>query len=218
MPLCKDIKYCANELLKSHRILCITAERSKIVDHISKYIEYMIFNMITVVCILSMSQGVDKIFEEHVQYLQHYVDKRCSTQKRQRVERRMQKRKGGAFNTASFYGVAEPQYSASHSTSDVMSANIPAGIARPALQTTAIFTGGRNNCNKLNKYILRKIKDVFKFFNISINKYIPHKFVELFNKYMDELFANIKSSVKNKQLSYAKTLAIVNRSRIMREL
>ena len=69
---------------------------------------------------------------------------------------------GGAFNTAAFYGAVEPQYSKNNFTGDLLKIDFASGIARNALPM--IGGGGANtpNCNKLDRIILKKIRNILK--------------------------------------------------------
>lgn len=212
--MCKDIKYCSNEMLKYNKIRCVPADHAKIVEQLSYYIEYMLFNMITVVCIISFSVGVNKLFDSHMNYLQVYVDKRCSMQKKPRQTNKT-KQRGGVFNTATFFGQHESQYSAANSTADVMQANIQAGLARPALFSTLNGQqGGGSKCARLDKYIVRKINSIFRFFKLSTEKNVALTFLKLFNKYMSELFTKIKKSCKT-ELTAQKLERVLSRTKIM---
>lgn len=219
MSMCKDIEYCAIEMLKKHNLKCNPADKAKIIELLSRYVEYLIFNMISVVCSICLSIGVKKLLEEHMQYLRAYVDKRCSMQKKPRHSANM---RGGAFNTAQFYGVPEPQYSAGNASGDIMNVDWQNGIARPAIPMTAFNqgggasgAGGASFCAKLNKILVRKINSMFKFFKLATKKGMSQLFVKLFDKYMNELFAKLKKICKT-ELTLKKLQTVINKSQIMK--
>ena len=223
MSICKDIQYCAIEMLKKHHINCNLVDKTKIIMLLSRYVEYMIFNMIAVVSIIAFTAGKIKLLHEHMQYLQKYIDRRCSMQKKTKATTGGECAfRGGAFNTAQFYGIAEQQYSANNATNDIMSVDWQNGIARQAIPATAFQqqggaggARGAQACSKLNKIIVRKINSVFKFFKISTTRGMSQVFIQLFDKYMNELFIMIKKSCK-KELTYKKLESIIKKTKIMK--
>ena len=91
--------------------------------------ELLIFNIVAIVSIICLQIGIKKILLEHIIYVSKYIDKRCSLSKRKNIK--TNKMKGGAFNTAAFFGVNEPQYSKYNDTSDLLKINFE--VARNAI-------------------------------------------------------------------------------------
>ena len=77
MDKCKEITYCAKELLKTHKIHISDNHKDKVIVLISKYIELLIFNIVAVISIICLKIGVKKILSEHILHMSKYIDKRC---------------------------------------------------------------------------------------------------------------------------------------------
>ena len=155
---CKEITFCAKELLRTHHIRIEETNKKEVVVLLSNYIDLLIFNIVAVISIICANIGVKKVISQHIQHLSKYIDKRCLNSRKAASGKKGMS--GGAFNTAAFYGVAEPQYSASNEGANIQTIDFSSGIARNALGMT-----GGSACAKLDKIILKKIRNVFKFFN-----------------------------------------------------
>lgn len=208
MSNCKNIKFCVVEMLNTSKIAINPKEKAKVVTLLTSYIDKLIFNIVAVVCVICLHIGVKKVVNEHIVHFKEHIDKRCNL----KSSRKNTKQKGGAFNTAAFYGVHEPQYSASNSTSDVMNVDWANNIARPKLGLTLF--GGARQCDKLNKIIYRQISNIFKFFKVKVTKIVINEFVQIYNNHVNQLFAQLGKS--KKELSYSKLTSILKKSKILK--
>ena len=197
MDKCKEITFCAKELLKTHRIHISDNHRNKVVILISNYIELLIFNIVAVISIICLNIGIKKVISLHMQHISKYIDKRCSTKAAKAAKaakaNKHQAMRGGAFNTAAFYGVAEPNYSKDNDTSDLLKIDFDGGIARNAIQMSGGGLRKSLNCVKLDKIIIRKIKHIFKFFDIKYEKKVITLIKNNYDTIVDDLFDNIKA-------------------------
>jgi hypothetical protein len=209
MDKCKEITYCAKELLKTHRIhINDTTNRNEIIVSLSNYIDLLIFNIVAVISIICANIGVKKVITNHIQYLTKYIDKRCLNRSSSKKTAKMS---GGAFNTAAFYGAVEPQYSKDNDTSDLLKIDFDNGIARNAIP----MLGGGPSCHKLDKIILKKIRNIFKFFNIKVNKqaidHIKSKYDMIINDLLN-CIKNIKGEITCKKVDI-----LINKSKFMKK-
>jgi hypothetical protein len=212
MDKCKEITYCAKELLKTHKIHISDNHKDKVIILISKYIELLIFNIVAVISIICLKIGVKKILSEHILYMSKYIDKRCMSSKSKKKGSRMS---GGSFNTAAFFGVNEPQYSANNDTSDLLKINFEGNIARNAIPMSGGGTSVSSNCIKLDKIILKKIRNIFKFFNVKYVKDVPEQIKSKYHIFIEELFKNIKN-IKG-EITTKKVELLINKSKIMKK-
>ena len=211
MDKCKEITYCAKELLKTHKIHISDNHKEKIIVLISKYIELLIFNIVAVISIICLKIGVKKILSEHILHISKYIDKRCMSSKSKKKSSRMS---GGEFNTAAFFGVNEPQYSVNNDTSDLLKVNFEGNIARNAIPMSG-GSSSSSNCIKLDKIILKKIRNIFKFFNIKYVKDVPEQIKSKYHIFIEELFKNIKN-IKG-EITSKKVELLINKSKIMKK-
>jgi hypothetical protein len=213
MDKCKEITYCAKELLKTHKIHVSDNHIDDVIILISKYIELLIFNIVAVVSIICLKIGIKKILSEHILNMSKYIEMRCLSSKSKKKGTRMS---GGVFNTAGFFGVNEPRYSVNNDTSDLLKINFEENIARNAI----LMSGGRgssieSNCIKLDKIILKKIRNIFKFFNVKYDKDVPEQIKLKFHMFIENLFQNIKN-IKG-EITSKKVKLLIDKSKIMKK-
>jgi hypothetical protein len=218
---CKEITFCAKELLRTHHIHIEDANKKDVVVLLSNYIDLLIFNIVAVISIICANIGVKKVISQHIHYLSKYIDKRClnkraatagaATGTKKMSANRMS---GGAFNTAAFFGVPEPQYSAANEGANIQTIDFSSGIARNALGMT-MTGGGGSACAKLDKIILKKIRNVFKFFNMKVDK---EAIVHIKSKY-DTIVKDIYSCIKKIKgdITASKVASVIKKSKIMKK-
>jgi hypothetical protein len=220
MDKCKEITLCAKELLRTHRLRVSDANKKEVVALLSNYIDLLIFNIVAVVSIICANIGVKKVILQHVHYLSKYIDKRCC-KKGKAVAAKPVRMSGGAFNTAAFYGVSEPRYSVENAGRDLLTIDFTSGMARNAIP---MMGGGSGNahphlktpsCIKLDKIIIRKIKNVFKFFGLAVNKDAVAHLKTKYDAIVEELFESMKKA--KGELTPAKVSQFINKSKIMKK-
>ena len=214
MYKCKEITFCAKELLKTHRIQVSEANKKDVVDLLSEYIDLLIFNIVAVVSIICANIGVKKVILQHIDYLSKYIDKRC-LRKKPTTAARMS---GGAFNTAAFFGVSEPRYTVENEGRDLLTIDLTGGTARNAIP----MMGGSGHphlktpsCIKLDKIIVRKIKNVFKFFGLGVNTEAVSHLKARYDMIVEELFESI-TKIKG-AITPAKVSQLIHKSKIMKK-
>ena len=212
MDKCKEITFCTKELLKTHKIHIKEEHKNKIIALLSNYIELLIFNIVAIISIICLNMGIKRVLADHMQYISKYVDKRCAFANKAKKTNKMSG--GSAFNTAAFYGVTETCYSKDNDTSDLLKINFEGNIARNAIPITG---GGSStvNCIKLDKIIIKKIKKVFNFFDIKIEK----NTIEIIKEKYDIIIKNLFEKIKNikGELTTIKVDALIHKSKIMKK-
>jgi hypothetical protein len=213
MNKCKEITLCAKELLRKHRIHVNDNHNKEVVELLSNYIDLLIFNIVAVISIICANIGVKKVISQHIHYLSKYIDKRCLNKKG--ATRTATKMSGGStFNTAAFFGVAEPRYSVLNEGMDVQKIDFASGIARNALPMN-MSGGGSGSCVKLDKIILRKIKNVFKFFEMKVDKEAVAQIKAKYDTIIEDLYNCIKK-IKG-DITPLKIAQLIKKSKIMKK-
>jgi hypothetical protein len=237
---CKDIKLCTFELMKSikRRKPVNKMDEGKIVMLMNVYIDKLIFNIASLCALLCLKMGVKQILNNHMSYLIHYINKYCNSSRitsksttvivsikggsgqKQSQQQSQQKQsqlsqggmRGGAFNTAAFFGVDESRhYRAENVSGDIMNIDFANNVARPALGLQ--MTGGA--CSKLNKAVKKKMKKIFNNFNVKISDKMLDVIMEKFNDILKE-FVKKLTDTKAAELKYANFKKIVYKSKIMK--
>jgi hypothetical protein len=211
MTECKDIKFCSRELLKivkSEKDVKIIEEQ-KILKLLNEYIERLIFNITALAALLCLKLGIKKIMNEHVKFLLQYINKYCKTKDKNRGM------KGGAFNTAQFFGIDETnRYSVKNEGGDLLRVDFNNNIARPEIG----FVGGGHKvfCSKLNRILKIKVKHVFKYFNVKIENRSLEFIMLKFNDILRKVTIDIKS-IRGNVIKYNDVKKILYKGNIMKK-
>jgi hypothetical protein len=168
------------------------------------------------VSIICTNIGVKKVILQHINYLSKYIDKRCLRKKPTAATKA--KMSGGAFNTAAFFGVSEPRYTVENEGRDLLTIDFMSGTARNAIP----MMGGKAHthsktpsCIKLDKIIVRKIKNVFKFFGLGVNTEAVSHLKAKYDMIVEELFESI-TKIKG-AITPAKVSQLIHKSKIMKK-
>ena len=213
MTECKDIKFCSRELLKivkSEKDVKIIEEQ-KILKLLNEYIERLIFNITALASLLCLKMGIKKIMNEHVKFVLQYINKYCKT-KDKKVSM-----KGGAFNTAQFFGIDETnRYSVKNEGVDLLRVDFNNNIARPEIGFVGVGGGGKVFCSKLNRILKIKVKNVFKYFNVKIENKSLEFIMLKFNDILRKVTIDIKS-IRGNVIKYNDVKKILYKGNIMKK-
>jgi len=215
---CKDIKICSQELLK-----IIKAEKDikpvderKILLLLSEYIDRLIFNIGALSSLLCLKIGIKRVLKEHSNFLMHYLNKYCKTKTKSATKpsrKNSNSMKGGAFNTAQFFGVDESnRYKVQNEGVDLLKIDFDNNIARPEI---GLMTGGQK-CNKLNKIVKKKMKSVFAHFGVKIDNDSLEIIMNKFNDVLDDITDKIKKT-KGSAVTYSNIKIILSKGKIMKK-
>jgi hypothetical protein len=213
-------------------------DEEKIVVLMNIYIDRLIFNIASLCALLCLKMGVKQILHNHMTYLIFYINKYCSSSriakkstavlvsvkggsqqlKQQQQQQQQKKQKGskgmsgGAFNTAAFFGVDESRhYRAENVSGDIMNIDFANNVARPALGLQ--MSGGA--CSKLNKIVKKKMKTIFKQFDVKISDKMLDVIMEKFNDILNDFTKKIVGT-KSSELKYANFKKLVYKNKIMK--
>lgn len=221
---CKDIKICSQELLK-----IIKAEKDikpvderKILLLLSEYIDRLIFNIGALSSLLCLKIGIKRVLKEHSNFLMHYLNKYCKSKSKSKSKTKSASKpsrknsnsmKGGAFNTAQFFGVDESnRYKVQNEGADLLKIDFNNNIARPEI---GLMTGGQK-CNKLNKIVKKKMKSVFAHFGVKIDNDFLEIIMNKFNDVLDDITDKIKKT-KGSAVTYSNVKIILSKGKIMKK-
>jgi len=214
MTDCKDIRICSLELLKKikHHKSINKIDEEKIVKLMSIYIDKLIFNITSLCALLSLKMGVKKILDSHIKYLLFYINKYCKSSRFNNKGTNTKSMRGGAFNTAAFFGVDESRhYKTENIGADIMNIDFSNNIARPALGLQ--MTGGA--CLILNKIVKMKMKKIFSNFNVKIDDKSLDIIMLKFNDILNDLVEKVNNS-KSSELKYSNFKKLIYKNKIMK--
>ena len=219
----KDIKKCVLKMIKYYKLKIKPEDRVKIIKRLCVYSDMLIFNIVSLVCLIILLNGNKRATEDIIESLKTYIDDRCSVDKKLVID--MDKKcsnpmKGGFMPLAYYSNSEQPMYS--HNAGlNIGEANLEYGIIRPLIGGSlgGFMLGGCDsvtNCKNMNKIINKKITSIFKFYKVVSNKMVKEMLVKMFFIYINQLFVCIVKKTKG-MLTLSKLNMIIQKTNMMKK-
>ena len=165
---------CVDDLLKTNN-LSVSVTTTKV---ISSYIENIIFNIVSISCIIALINNTKTINKKNIDIVNKYINDICSISP---------KIKGGApVLPSEYFGFNSGRYLDTNNNSDILGINFESGIMRPQIG------GGLKNKNIKSPYI-PIIKDVLKYYKIKASSDIIKCFIGIIDDYTLCFIKKLKS-------------------------
>jgi hypothetical protein len=165
-----------DSFLTHHNIKMNTKDKYKIVKQVAMYLDAVIFNIISIFCLISILNDSTKITEKTLNVGKKYIETTCS------FDYKMSG--GNSVGSPAFMGKLEPMYSASNPTSDFLRVDFQNGSARP--QIGGSHTG-------LNTIIAKYVKDILLYHNVTTNQKIKKELTSIINFHLDCFIGCLKN-------------------------
>tara|TARA_B110000259_G_C14034421_1_gene408533 strand:- start:12614 stop:13231 length:618 start_codon:yes stop_codon:yes gene_type:complete len=193
----------------------INNKQNAIINHYSKVINMIIYNIVSLTSILTILLfNSNKVTNNTIIVTKKYLNDMCKINK---------KMKGGTVLSSEFFGTDSGRYTAD-AGADILKVNFENLEARPALNSTMESTmtggsdkGGCSNCKKMkggtlgfNKQLLIVVSKVFKEHKIKIDKSLKQDMVNLIKTYV--YFITQKLHKNNKKLTLTIMKSIIKKS------
>ena len=171
----------------------------KVIKLLSIYINYIVYNITTLNCIIQLLIfDTNELNENSINLTNNYIDKMCFIRK--------SKMKGGTSMPQEYYGDVSNRYSYNMDDTNVQNVDFVNGILRNQL-------GGCKNCG-FNTLLKMSVSKILKQHRVKVSPTIKQLLVNNIKKYIYKLFIVIKTKnklkykyVKNKIMkSYLKKL------------
>lgn len=210
----KLIVFVKGLLVHNNIILSKKSDNNLVINQMVTYLDALIFNIVSIACIISIINSSTKINKENLPIIRSYIEDKCN------FKYKKSKISGGAVNCASFYGAKEPMYSENNLGNDILGVNWSTGIIRPEIGSNPQQIqsgGGKKHISKVSyNYIILHIKKVLKYHSITASKNIIHELVSIIDHHIKCLIINIKNC--NKELSLKCLNKIINKNKILAPL
>jgi hypothetical protein len=144
--------------------------KSNVIEQATLYIDAIIFNIVSIFCLIAILNNGTKIVEQTYNAGRQYIDDKCLFNYTKLYAREMNG--GSRLGTAAFLGINEPMYDAQNAGSDLLHVNFASGEARPQI-------GGTATENKLQKLIKTYMNHVLMYHNVTSNKQMKTKMLNL---------------------------------------
>lgn len=192
----------STKVLKDNKIAVDQDDYFKVTEQIAIYFDAVIFNVVSIMCLISILNNSGKIDRQTLDASKEYIESKCKFFYKQ-VPTNMSG--GSRMGSATFLGKPEQMYSESNSTADVMLADFENGVARPELA----MTGGAKASSMVGTYITK----VLKYHGLTASKEIKEELCSMVMMHVNCLVQKLKES-KGK-LTLKKLNAIVKKSNIL---
>jgi hypothetical protein len=183
-------------------------ERAHVVTRFSLHVEYVIFNVVSMLCLISILNNSDRIIDKTIKVARKYIENKCEF-KYPETKASSVVQKGGRLGSATFLGATEAMYSATNPTNDILPVDFQSGVARPQI-------GGKSSNNKiLRQIVMSYINNIMSHHNVKASKEIKEEIFEIAKFHVDCLINCIKSK---KSVSVSTIKECVNKHKVLRAL
>lgn len=184
-------------------------ERAKVITQFSLHIEYMVFNVVSMLCLIAIVNNSEKVTDKTLKVARKYIENKCEFKYPKKVATKVVQQKGGRLGSATFLGIDEPMYSASNPTNDILPVDFQSGLARPQI-------GGKSSNNKiLKKLVMSYINHILSHHNVKASKAVKDEIFEITKFHVDCLVNCIKNK---KMVSVSVIKDCVNKHKVLRTL
>lgn len=183
-------------------------ERAHVITRFSLHVEYVIFNVVSMLCLIAILNNSDRVIDKTIQVARKYIENKCEF-KYPKLKTGGLLQSGGRLGSATFLGATETMYSATNPTNDILPVNFESGIARPQI-------GGKHSNNKiLKKIVMSYVNNILSHHNVKASKEIKEEIFEIAKFHVDCLINCIKSK---KTVSISIIKECVNKHKVLRTL
>jgi len=160
----------------------INKDKDKIIHTLSNYIDTLIFNIVSIASIITMLNNSKSINMNAVQLVKKYIADNCN-----------KKIKGGTSLPSEYFGYNSGVYNENNNTQDILNVDFNSNILRPQI-------GGGAGKKMDNEWIIKKIKDLLKYYNLKASNKIINSLVLIICANINCLLSKLDDN-KNKVLT-----------------
>jgi hypothetical protein len=157
LPLSKD------KTKDIHELLC-------------KYVETLIFNIVSIASIITMINSSDTIKKNTITLVKSYINEKCN-----------HKMTGGTSLPSEFFGVESGIYNENNVSGDILTIDFNSGILRPQI-------GGGSSKYPVDKIFITKIHEILNYYNLKASDSIHKSLLKLIYLHINCFFKQLKLS------------------------
>ena len=186
-----------------------------VIKHLVNYLDALIFNIVSIACIVSIINKSKKIDKEALPIIRSYIEDKCNFKYAKKMS-------GGAVYPSSFYGATETAYNENNKGGDILGINWSAGIIRPEIGTSIKYpmegggNGGKISSKASYNCIRSYVYKILKYHKILASKVIISELISLIDHHIKCLIVNIKKC--DKELTITCLNKIINKNKILSPL
>jgi hypothetical protein len=167
-----------HSIVKYYNLKINPGSNTNVYKSLSKNIEILIFNVISIASIISLLNNSNTIQKTAVSMVREYINEKCNVP---------QMKKGGTSLPSDYFGAINPVYNENNNTNDVLGIDFTSGIAR-----AQIGGGGNSKKYKLTstdkEEFINAIKNICKYYNLKIGSDCIKMLIDIIVENMDCLF------------------------------
>ena len=177
-------KYC-ERLFTDHNISLYSKDRFKIIEQVALYIDALIFNIVSIICLITIINNSSKISQKTLEVGKKYIESKCMfNYAKVSGETTTSAMSGGSrLGSATFLGAIEPMYNANIPMNDILTVDFNNYI-RPQI-------GGKQD-NKLSKLINTYINSILSYHDIKASNEIKKQIYDIIEFHVMCLINNLK--------------------------
>jgi hypothetical protein len=170
----------ADKLFIKHNIQLKNKDRFKILKQTSLYLDAVIFNIVSIFCLICILNNGSKITDKTIKAGRQYVENKCSFNYSMVGG-------DGRLGSATFLGKNETMYSINNPTEDILGVDYAGGIARPQ-----IGGGISTNIDELHNILNKYVKDILVYHSISASNTIKKEILKIITFHITCFINNLK--------------------------
>jgi hypothetical protein len=162
--------------------LRVTQEKTvEILDLLNKYIETLIFNIVSIAAIITMINNSNTIKSQTIKLVKSYINDKCKITSSKKIS-------GGTVLPSEYFGHDSGSYSEANISNDILNVDFASGLLRPA-----IGGGGRGKRIDIYECINNKINELLEYYNLTANDAIVKGLIKLINIHINCFFKQLKT-------------------------
>ena len=165
------------DLVAKYKLSLAKDKTKDIHQLLCKYIETLVFNIVSIASIITMINNSDKIKKETITLVKSYINDKCN-----------HKLTGGTTGMPSeFYGYDSGIYNSNNAAGDILNIDFTSGILRPQI-------GGGGNKNIYDKIFMSKIHEILNYYKLKSSDSINNSLLKLIYMHVNCFFKQLKTS------------------------
>jgi hypothetical protein len=164
------------DLIAKYKLSLAKDKTKDIYELLCKYIETLIFNIVSIAAIITMINNSDKIKKETITLVKSYINEQCKN-----------KITGGTTGMPSeFYGIDSGIYNSNNGVGDILNIDFESGMLRPQI--------GGGGGNSYDKIFMSKIHEILNYYKLKSSDSINNSLLKIIYIHINCFFKQLKNS------------------------
>ena len=188
----------SDKLLKKNKISIDENQEEQIIEQLVLYIDTIMFNIISIICLITVLNDKEKITLETLEVAKKYIHNKCYNGKMNG---------GSVIGSATYLGVEEPMYKVDNPTNDILNINLINGVARPQI-------GGKKN-KIYERSIYAYINSILIYHDVKATKELKKDIYNIINNQIECLINQLMTISIKKKITLKKMINIAKKNKLL---